>query len=60
MYRRETKYIPSLNSTGGIDSCSKKDNTEQLKVSSNYTIAPAYNKGAYQVITKESIKDIGR
>jgi hypothetical protein len=60
VYRRETKYIPSLNSTGGVDSCSKKDNTEQLKVSSNYTIAPAYNKGAYQVITKESIKDIGR
>ena len=29
-------------------------------VSSNHTIAPAYNKGAYQVISKENIKDIGR
>jgi hypothetical protein len=26
----------------------------------NFTIAPAYNKGAYQVISKNSIKDIGR
>ena len=23
-------------------------------------VAPAYNKGAYQVITKENVKDIGR
>ena len=26
----------------------------------NFTIAPAYNKGAYQVISKREIKDIGR
>ena len=26
----------------------------------NFTIAPAYNKGAYQVITKSNVKDIGR
>ena len=26
----------------------------------NFTIAPAYNKGAYQVISKKDIKDIGR
>lgn len=29
-------------------------------VSSAHTIAPAYNKGAYQVISSENIKDIGR
>jgi len=28
--------------------------------SQNFTVAPAYNKGAYQVITKSNIKDIGR
>ena len=28
--------------------------------SSNHTIAPAYNKGAYQVISPKNIKDIGR
>ena len=27
---------------------------------SNHIIAPAYNKGAYQVISKDCIKDIGR
>ena len=27
---------------------------------SNHTIAPAYNKGAYQVISPKNIKDIGR
>lgn len=25
-----------------------------------YTIAPAYNKGAYQVISEDNVKDIGR
>jgi hypothetical protein len=28
--------------------------------STNHTIAPAYNKGAYQVISNQNIKDIGR
>tara|TARA_R110002020_G_scaffold23274_2_gene77677 strand:- start:4337 stop:4489 length:153 start_codon:yes stop_codon:yes gene_type:complete len=27
---------------------------------SNHTIAPAYNKGGYQVISKSNIKDIGK
>ena len=60
MYRRETKYIPSRMDMGNIDSCTKKDNTEKLKISAGYTIAPAYNKGAYQVITKDNVKDIGK
>jgi len=45
---------------GNIDSCTKKDNSERLKISANYTIAPAYNKGAYQVIPKANVKDIGK
>ena len=45
--------IPSLNSRVG--------NTYKKKTyTSNHTIAPAYNKGAYQVISKQNIKDIGR
>ena len=60
VYRRETKFIPSRIDTVGIDGCAKKDNSERLKISSNYTIAPAYNKGAYQVIMKENVKDIGK
>ena len=33
---------------------------EKQKISATYTIAPAYNKGAYQVIGKSNIKDIGK
>ena len=32
----------------------------RLEESRKFTVAPAYNKGAYQVITKSNIKDIGR
>ena len=32
----------------------------RLEESKNFTVAPAYNKGAYQVISKSNIKDIGR
>ena len=28
--------------------------------SAKYTVAPAYNKGAYQVIPRKEVKDIGR
>ena len=33
---------------------------ERRRISSQYTIAPAYNKGAYQVIPKKDIKYIGK
>tara|TARA_R110001592_G_scaffold150262_2_gene376078 strand:- start:114 stop:248 length:135 start_codon:yes stop_codon:yes gene_type:complete len=39
---------------------SKADDTYKQEVSQSYTLAPAYNKGAYQVIPIENIKDIGR
>ena len=32
----------------------------KVEASSKYTIAPAYNKGAYQVISQSNIKDIGK
>ena len=38
----------------------KPVNNWRLKESKKFTIAPAYNKGAYQVITPSNIKDIGR
>lgn len=52
--RRYTEQIASARCSG--------HNTEVVepKIASNATIAPAYNKGAYQVISKENIKDIGR
>ena len=38
----------------------KPVNNWRLEESKKFTIAPAYNKGAYQVITKNTVKDIGR
>ena len=34
--------------------------TKPFLVSKKFTIAPAYNKGGYQVISKSDIKDIGK
>ena len=47
--------IPSLDTRrlGGVTPPRKS-------YSSGHTIAPAYNKGGYQVISKDCIKDIGR
>ena len=33
---------------------------EKQRISSTYTIAPAYNKGAYQVVPNNEIKHIGK
>ena len=33
---------------------------ERLEISKQYTVAPAYNKGAYQVIPKGDIEWIGK
>ena len=49
--------ISSNSGTGSKDINWEKEKQEICK---NYTIAPAYNKGAYQVIGKNNIKDIGK
>ena len=55
------KQIPSLLLKGGGGGQKNLEwEREKLKISSQYTIAPAYNKGAYQVIGKNNIKDIGK
>ena len=38
----------------------KPVNNWRLEESKKFTVAPAYNKGAYQVIPRSAIKDIGR
>ena len=48
------KNIPSKDSREGI---APKQKTYS---STKHTVAPAYNKGAYQVILKSEIKDIGK
>ena len=49
--------ITMAGSSGAVD---MKWQEEKRAISSGYTIAPAYNKGAYQVIGKNNIKDIGK
>ncbi len=54
--RSEEKQYPSAPLGKPVeDETAKKE-----YYSSGHTIAPAYNKGAYQVISKENVKDIGR
>ena len=43
-----------------LAACPKHDDQYKKQVSSQYTIAPAYNKGAYQVVSNDNVKDIGR
>tara|TARA_B110000977_G_C10701599_1_gene347624 strand:+ start:118 stop:402 length:285 start_codon:yes stop_codon:yes gene_type:complete len=56
-YRRDVVEYKSATETGS--DCSVIDRSGWLDIS-KYTIAPAYNKGAYQLISLENIKDIGR
>ncbi len=44
----------------GNDAGKKVDNDYKKEVSNNYTVAPAYNKGAYQVIPRSQVKHIGK
>ncbi len=55
--RRETPDYPSVPLTPYKP---QPRNDWKSEASSEYTIAPAYNKGAYQVISKEDIKHIGK
>ena len=56
-YRRETPYYPSAD---GRYDCTVKTPEYKKQVSTNYTVAIAFNKGAYQVIGKDNVKDIGK
>ena len=38
----------------------KKFEQEKREISKQYTLAPAYNKGAYQVIPRSDLKHIGK
>jgi hypothetical protein len=53
-YETRSNNWPSLDSR--VAMAPKRDSIK----TTNHTIAPAYNKGAYQVISKDCIKDIGR
>ena len=36
------------------------DNSWKVEISKKYTISPAYNKGAYQVIPRDDVEHIGK
>ncbi len=55
--KAEQEKYPSLNGTQYIP---QKDTQYKNEVSKRYTVAIAYNKGGYQVISKDNIKDIGK
>ena len=54
---QKEEFLERLKSISS-NSTSKTD--WKLEESRKHTVAPAYNKGAYQVIPKNEIKDIGR
>jgi len=45
---KTTKYVPEV------------DNSWKLEESKKFTVAPAYNKGAYQVIPRGDVEWIGK
>ena len=51
--------IKSLD-TGICNTSISPDTKVKQEVSKNYTVAVAYNKGAYQVIPRDSVKLIGK
>ena len=53
----DAKEYPSVPLTSFV---AEPDTTYKKEISSNYTVSVAYNKGAYQVISNENIKDIGK
>jgi hypothetical protein len=56
-FRRETPNYPSHEITPYSP---EQDTSYKNRESKNFTVAPAYNKGAYQVIPKSDIKHIGK
>lgn len=58
--RADRNKYPSRHEPASSTSGRKRDNAIEVEVSKGYTIAPAFNKGAYQVIPNSDVKEIGR
>ena len=59
-YRRETKHYESVSTPSCSTEHEVLSSEERIKISASYTVAPAYNKGAYQVIPRDQVENIGR
>lgn len=57
---RQGREYPSLEAVYVRGTAASPDRTEQLRISKQYAIAPAYNKGAYQVVPRSEITSIGK
>jgi hypothetical protein len=57
--KAETQDFPSVLSTK-TNSCETIDNSWKVEESKKFTVAPAYNKGAYQVIPRGDVEWIGK
>ena len=55
---REELSVPLSNTIG--NGGTKPDNSWKIEASKNFTIVPAYNKGAYMVVNKKDLKTAGR
>ena len=61
-----TEEVAGSTPVSSTNSCKTKykndelSKEERLEISKQYTVAPAYNKGAYQVIPKGDIEWIGK
>ena len=56
---RETPNYPSAD-IKSVNTTISRDAEIKREISKSFTVAPAYNKGAYQVISRDNVKDIGR
>jgi hypothetical protein len=52
------KKYPSYTGTGKYEPA--EDQSWKKEASKNFTVAPAYNKGAYQVVPRNEVKHIGK
>ena len=59
-YVRESVYYPSACGVDSPKTLNTLSKEERQRISSEYTIAPSYNKGACQVIPRSEVKHIGR
>jgi hypothetical protein len=57
---RATTHNPSVSNNVQCTVNETLSREERLKISSGYTVAPAYNKGAYQVIPRDQVENIGK
>ena len=52
--------IPVSSTSEGAGQGTKVDNSWKIEASKKFTVAPAYNKGAYQVIPPSDVEHIGK